>query len=109
LVAAAGLLPTLALAQAVTNPLGNVTICSLIQGVLKALMIIGVPISILLVVFVGFEFVMAQGKPEGLKKARSNFINTIIGIAIFFGASMVVGVVTNTLTQISGNGFSACQ
>lgn len=103
--------PALAVAAtyAVTNPLGNnATFCSLIKQVINAAMIIGVPIAILLVVYAGFKFVMAQGNTENLAKARTNFFYTIIGILIFFGAGLIADVLIGTLQAVGVQGVSSC-
>ena len=90
-------------AVAILNPLGaDTTIISLITAILNSLMIIGAPISVLLIVFVGFKFVMAQGDMAAIKTARQNFLYTIIGIVIFFGATLIMNVLTSTISQITG-------
>lgn len=86
----------------VNNPLGNVTICSLLDSLLNAAMILGVPVAVLLIVFAGLKFVTAMGKPGDLEKARSNLFGTLIGLAIFFGASVLIKVVIGTVSQVSG-------
>lgn len=93
----------------VDNPLGNKDICGLIGGILKAIMLIGLPISVLFIVYSGFKFVTAQGNTDKLKEARENFLYTIIGIAVFFGAWVIVGVLTGTINQFitSGNQISS--
>ena len=110
-VATMSLLPVIVLAQtiAIQNPLGTgttgtgTTIPSLITSILGSLMLIGAPISILLIVFVGFKFVMAQGKESELNTAKQNFLYTILGIVIFFGATLIMGVLTTTINQFSNN------
>ncbi len=96
------LLPMVASANAVTNPLGYSSISALINAVLQSLMVIGAPIAVLLIVFAGFKFVMAQGKEKDLNDAKNNLLYTIIGIVIFFGAAVIMSVLTNTVGQITG-------
>lgn len=59
--------------------------------------------AVLFIVYAGFKFVLARGKPEELKKARDNFLWTIIGIAIFLGAWLLASVIKNTVNQLGGN------
>ena len=103
-------IPAIAFADGIVNPLGaGATICSLIQKVLQALMIIGVPVVVLLIVFVGFQFIMAQGNTTAVGKARDNLFNTLIGAVLFFGATLMASVITNTLTALGVSGLSGCQ
>ena len=91
-----------------TNPLGNKSICGLVTGLLQAVMVIGIPIAILFIVWAGFKFVLAQGNPGALEKARTNFLNVIIGIAIFVGASLIGSVIINTVKALGVQGISSC-
>ena len=87
----------------VKNPLGANSFCGLIKNLLQAAIAIGIPVAVLFIVYAGFKFVLAQGKPEELKKARQNFLWTLIGIAIFLGAWLLANVVANTVNQLGGN------
>jgi hypothetical protein len=85
------------------NPLGVNSFCDLIVVILNAALIIGIPIAVLFIVYAGFKFVMARGSPTGLSEARSNLFNTLIGIAIFIGASLIARVIVGTLEQLGVN------
>jgi len=90
------------------NPLAVDSICELIALLLKAAIAIGIPIAVLFIVYAGFKFIMARGSPGELSEARSNLISTIIGIAIFIGASLIANVIIATLGQLGVNGINAC-
>src|SRR5579872_1956069 len=62
----------------ICNPLGNTTICALINAVLSAAMLIGAPIAVLFVVIAGARFVFARGNTTGLQKAKTNLLWTLI-------------------------------
>ncbi|MDO8548055.1 MAG: pilin [bacterium] len=87
----------------VLNPLGADSFCGLVKNILQAAIQIGIPVAVLFIVYAGFKFVLARGKPEELKKARDNFLWTIIGIAIFLGAWLLASVIKNTVNQLGGN------
>lgn len=87
------------------NPLGVDSFSGLVDKILNAAILIGIPIAVLFIVLAGFKFVFAQGNPEALKKARRNFLNTIIGIAIFVGASLIATVIIKTLTELGVKGL----
>jgi len=83
------------------NPLGKISsFPALIEAVLNALFIIGVPVAVLFIVLAGFRFVWARGNPEKLKDAKRNLLFTIIGIAIFFGAVLITKVIVGTLERL---------
>ena len=87
----------------IQNPLKVNSIAEFISALLKAVIAIGVPIAILFIVLAGFKFIAAQGSPEKLAEARSNFVYVVIGIAIFIGASALAELVMATLRQIGVN------
>lgn len=93
----------------VCNPLQFHSICGLVTGVLDAIMVIGIPIAIMFVVWAGFKFVVAQGNPESISQAKTNFLHVIIGIAIFVGASLIAHVIMQTIENLGVTGISSCQ
>lgn len=94
--------------NALQNPLAVDSICGLIALLLKAAIAIGIPIAVLFIVYAGFKFVVARGSPGELSEARANFVATLIGIAIFIGASLIANVIIATLGQLGVNGITAC-
>jgi uncharacterized membrane protein len=50
----------------------------------------------LMIVFVGFQFVMAQGNPEAVQKARSALLWTAIGGILLIGAQAIATVIAST-------------
>lgn len=86
----------------VKNPLAANSFCGLVKNLLQAAIAIGIPIAVLFIVYAGFKFVLARGNPEKLAEARTNFLWTIIGIAIFLGAWLLASVVANTVNQLGG-------
>lgn len=90
------------------NPLGVDSLCKLIGVLLKAAIVIGIPIAVLFIVYAGFKFIMARGSPAELSEARSNLLNVIIGIAIFLGASLIAQVIISTLHQLGVSGVNSC-
>lgn len=86
----------------VNNPLGanNNSFCGLVKKLLQAALQVGIPIAVLFIVYAGFKFVLARGKPEALAEARKNLMWTLIGIAIFLGAWLIADVVANTINAL---------
>ncbi len=91
-----------------TNPLSVNNFCDLIKVVLEAILVIGMPIAVLFLVYVGFKFIVAQGNPEKIKEAQQNLLNTVIGIAIFLGAWTIAKVIQATLVGLGASGVKEC-
>ena len=83
------------------------TLCNPLQGVnsisdliLKFMVIVSylaVIFGVLMIIWIGLQFVLAQGKPEELKKHREQLLWVIVGIGVILGAKVLVTVVINTL------------
>ena len=91
------------------NPLGGInSVCKLVVALLSAVMLIGIPVAVLFIVWAGFRFVLARGNPTAIGEARSNFLNVVIGIGIFIGASLIASVILNTLQQLGVQNINSC-
>lgn len=84
------------------NPLKFCTIQEFIEGALKAIVIIALPILALFIVYSGFLFVMARGNAEQLSTARRNFAYVVIGGLLILGAWMLANLIGNTVSEIVG-------
>lgn len=83
------------------NPLKSIdSLPELLQALLGGLVEIGTIVLILALVWVGFSFVRAQGKPEELKKARSALVWTIIGGGILLGAQAISNLIQSTVSSL---------
>ena len=82
------------------NPLSVGSFCGLLRQILRALLVFGVPIAVLVVIYAGFRFVFARGNMAELAKAKKNLYYVVIGIMLFLGAWMLGEIVANTLNQL---------
>ena len=88
-------------ATTITNPLKNVnTINGLIKKILIGVIKIGIPIIALALVYSGFLFVSAVGKPDKLKEAKDAFLYTLIGAAILLGSWAIAQLISETVLQL---------
>lgn len=89
----------------IDNPLGaNLTdIPSFVKKAIEIALQVGVPILILAIIYTGFLFVQAQGKPESLRKAREALTNTLIGGALLLGAFVIAEAIGTTVEEIKSN------
>lgn len=84
----------------VDNPLGVETLGEFVEVILAALVQIGVPVVALGIIYSGFLFVKAQGKPEDIKTAREAFFWTIVGAAIVLGAFVILNLIQSTVNTL---------
>ena len=79
------------------NPLQNIdSFPDLLDAILTAVVDIGFMLLTLMLVFVGFKFVAAQGREEELRNARSALVWTVIGGLILLGAKAISVVIQST-------------
>ena len=83
-----------------TNPLNVGTLDALINEILGYAIILGGIFLSLMLVYVGFQFVMAQGNPEKVSAARSMLIWTVIGGMLLLGAQALSIVITSTVKAL---------
>lgn len=98
-------LPAVVFGQSFNNPLKSdlSSVAGFTEAFLKAVVYILFPIAVVFVVYSGFLFVVAQGNPEGLKKAKTNFLWTIIGVALLLGAVALAALIKGTIDPILDN------
>lgn len=103
-------LASFAVAYAVANDgkLGNPldpsisSIPAFIAQVLRAIVMIALPIATLFIVISGFMFLVARGNETKLTKARENFMYVIIGTLLILGATVLVTLIVGTVAQLFG-------
>jgi len=86
----------------ISNPLqGSIdSVQDLISAILKIVVALGAPISVLFLVYSGFKFITAQGKSDEIRKAREYFMWTLVGIAILLGAQLLSNIIKGTIDQL---------
>jgi hypothetical protein len=82
------------------NPLNATSLVQLLQEVLNYVTYIGGIFLVLVLVFVGFQFVMARGNPEAIGKAQRALLWTVIGGLILLGASAIATVIVSTAASL---------
>lgn len=75
----------------------------LIAAFLKAVVQISLPILTLFIVYAGFKFVFARGKPEGLAEAKRNLLFVILGAILILGAWVLATLISTTASQVLGS------
>lgn len=78
------------------NPLQTKDVKTLLGTIVDFAIFIGLILAVLVFIFIGFKFVMAQGSDSALKEAKTWFLYAVIGTAVLISAKVIVDVVTNT-------------
>lgn len=68
-------------------------------GVIDILLRLGGLVAVLFVIYGGFQYVISQGEPDNLKKARETVINALIGLAVVLIAAPLVSFIATRLTS----------
>lgn len=98
--------PFVACAEAVTlnNPLeasGITDIPSLLAAILAIVQIIAIPIVVLFIIYAGFLYVTASGKPDQIATAHRAVLYALIGAVLIVGATVLIEVVNQTVAQFN--------
>jgi len=77
------------------------TIKDLIAKILKVVIEFAIPVVVVMVIYSGFLYVVARGKPEAIETAHKTLTWTLIGAAIILGAQLISNVIIDTVSNIS--------
>lgn len=85
----------------IINPLGSTTTFSqVLTIVISTVQVIAGILSVVYIILAGLSFVMANGDPAKITKARTMLLYVVIGVAIIFGAQAISIVVQTTIKQV---------
>jgi len=90
-------LPAIFVYAQIENPIKADSIQGLIKTILEGVIKIGIPIIALAIIYSGFLFVQARGKPGEIEKAKNSLIYTLIGAAILLGAWAIAQLISETV------------
>jgi len=83
------------------NPLASgSSITGFFQSIIDVLLIFAVPFVVFFIIYAGFLYVKAQGKPEEISKAHKALLYALIGGLLILGANVLLDVITNTINDI---------
>lgn len=80
------------------NPLKVNTVDELLGLAVQVALRIGTILAVLALMWVGFQFIVAQGDEGKITAAKEHLWYVVIGIAVFFGATVIVAVIKATLS-----------
>ena len=61
---------------------------------------LGMSIAVIFIIYSGFLYVKAQGKPGEIEKAHNALTWTLVGTAVLLGAWVLAGLVGGTIEQL---------
>lgn len=82
------------------NPLKVCSFDDLLRAILNGVIEIGTIVLILMLVYVGFLFVMARGNPQQITSAKQALLWTVIGGLVLLGATAIQVVISGTVESI---------
>ncbi|MEI8249217.1 MAG: TrbC/VirB2 family protein [Candidatus Taylorbacteria bacterium] len=82
---------------AIKNPLNVNSVGGLISKFVEIFSYIAILLAVLAIVWVGFQFILAQGKPDRMNELKTWLLWIVVGIAVVIGARLMVDIVINTL------------
>jgi len=93
--------PSLLLAQPaiLRNPLAFNNITDLLIAILNVVLIVAMPIIVLYLIYAGFLYVTAQGKPEKIQEATRALLYGVIGGVVIVGAFAILAIVRNLVAE----------
>ena len=68
--------------------------------IIKGVQVIAGILCVVFIILAGLKFVLAQGEPAKIQKARDMLLYVFIGVAIIFGAQAISTVVQATIKQV---------
>ncbi len=83
------------------NPLKVDTIREAIKLFMDAVVKIAIPFIVVFFIWSGLKFILAQGNPEAIKKAKTMFWYTVIGTLLILGAWGITNAIVGTINAIA--------
>lgn len=82
------------------NPLKAANLSDFLTGILAVIIKLGAIVVVIMLVFVGFKFVTAQGNESKISEARQALLWTIVGALILLGAQAISLGIQATVTAL---------
>lgn len=93
------ILPISVSAAGLINPLGSgATIHTVIGRVIKFMLGLSGSVALLMFVWGGFQFLSSAGDPGKVKKGKETLTMAVLGLAVIFGAYILVNALITALT-----------
>ena len=81
----------------IATPNADTDIASALETLVDGFVKVVLPIIVLAYVYVGFKFIMSQGEPEGIKKAKEALFDVTLGTVILVAGAAIYKIVSVVL------------
>lgn len=97
------ILPTLLFAQQVgiKSPIEADNLSDLIYVIIRAVRLVVLPLIAIMIMWVGWKFIVAQGSPEKIKEARKMALYVFVGALIILSAEVLADIIGDTVDSLN--------
>jgi Type IV secretion system pilin len=95
--------PTIVLAQnniGIKNPIGIESIGDLVGAVIRVVRTVALPFVVLAIMYTGFLYIAARGRPEKITTANKAFWWTLVGTLIVLSSELISALLSNTIKSM---------
>lgn len=93
-----GVTPTAAVT--INNPIKAKNVQDFVKTILEGIIKIGIPLVAIAIIYSGFLFVTAVGKPDKIKEAKDALLYTVIGAALLLGSWAIAQLISETVLSL---------
>ena len=90
-------LPNVAGAISIPNPLHATTLVELIDNITNFIFVVGIALVPVAVILAAYNFITAGGDPKKVTTAKNMLLYVFIGVIVMSGAKAVVSIVKSVL------------
>ena len=83
------------MAESLKNPLAYTDLKDFLYAVLQVVTVATIPIVVVMIIYVGFTYVVSRGNPEKIKSANKALVYTVIGATVIIGARAILEIMSN--------------
>jgi hypothetical protein len=87
-------------AVTINNPIKANNVQDFVKTILEGIIRIGIPIVAIAIIYSGFLFVAARGKPDKIKEAKDALLYTVIGAAVLLGSWAIAQLISETVLAL---------
>ncbi|MFA7285487.1 MAG: hypothetical protein WC011_01405 [Candidatus Paceibacterota bacterium] len=87
-------------AVTIDNPIKANNVQDFVKTILEGIIKIGIPLVAIAIIYSGFLFVTAIGKPDKIKEAKDALLYTVIGAAILLGSWAIAQLISETVLSL---------
>lgn len=84
----------------IPNPVQSGQLENVLEGIVRFVIRVGIPVLVFFVILTGLMFVLAQGNEQKLQQARTMFYWVLLGGGIILGSATIAQMVINFAKQL---------